>query len=749
LKKTVIMFMLFLIPNALMAQVYTGQVVDGSTAAAIGGAKIFGAKGVVVTTDQAGYFILEADTAQVEVSAPGYRKKTLELDSGNTRIELYDFNVYEMSRFVVKADQDEAVIQISKQDLSAEIINQTTASLFPDVMKVVQLLPGVATNHEMSSLLFIRGGDPDEMLAILDDMVIIDPYMWGGMISVFNPNMVEKLEFQSGGFSAQWPQAMSGILNVKNKIGNPEKFKGFIDLSATTLDVFVEGPSLGPADSSFMFGLRRTHYDLLINLLYADESLVFPYFYDGQLKLAFPFDKNMVTLNSIFSFEGMHMKRSPEEGYSSENTGEREFMFWDVNFNLSLASDYKFSETLSALTLLGAYYNQGEYSFTDAFTPFNMEKDQVIIQLRHVWQWDISESQHVRAGVYLFPAWGEVSIVNSVRLPTGNNSYYVDTIDERMQTGGVSFAGVFLQDEIMLLRDLFYINPSINVQYYTPNEQYIANPRIMLKVQPLPVWEVNLATGLYSQYPISGQQIDDSLGNPDLLAEEALHYVAGTKVTIMEDVSIVVDGYYKDYSGLIVSDADPDINYTNNGDGYAYGLDVMLKREIGGKWDGWLSYSWIKTQRRINGRTDPETLGRPESATPVNEWYTPITEQPHTLNLVVNYNFTETWKLALTQKYSSGSLYTPIVSGEYQAAINEWTPVYGKYNSERYPDYLSTDIKLSMPFFGLANWRSYIQVTNLFGNANVNSYQYKNDYSDKREINQLPRLIIGGIRWNF
>jgi len=73
--------------------------------------------------------------------------------------------------------------------------------------------------------------------------------------------------------------------------------------------------------------------------------------------------------------------------------------------------------------------------------------------------------------------------------------------------------------------------------------------------------------------------------------------------------------------------------------------------------------------------------------------------------------------------------------------------IYGQYNSERMPTYATTDIKLTMPLGG--GWTTYIQVSNLFNNKKIDSYQYKTDYSEKREVKQLPRLFIGGICWEF
>jgi len=303
-----------------------------------------------------------------------------------------------------------------------------------------------------------------------------------------------------------------------------------------------------------------------------------------------------------------------------------------------------------------------------------MEREQLIFQLRHVWQFSLGTMHKLKAGLYLFPALGEATVKSSTTIPTSNNSYYTETIDTKVETGWLSFSGVFLQDEMTLVEDFFYINPSVNVQYFTPNSQWLVNPRFTCKLKPLPDWEVSFATGIFSQYPINARLIDDELGNPKLMAEEAVHYVLGTMVNIQEDLFIQLDAYYKDYWNLIISDPDPDLNYTNHSRGYAYGIDVMIKKELGGNWDGWLTYSWVTSRRGIDERTDPTVLGMLEDNTPLYTWYIPTSEIPNALNLVLNYNFTDEWKLALTQKFFSGKIYTPITGGAYQDAIDEYVP---------------------------------------------------------------------------
>ncbi len=739
---------LVLYPALAWAGVYTGRVSDEVTGEGLPGAEIITVAGPKAKTGTTGEFRIETDNPFVGVSMPGYQGKKITLQPGENNILLTVKGVFEVSSVKVKGKADAKKVVVSKQSLEKAQVKQVTTTLFPDVIKVMQLMPGVTSDNDFSSLMFVRGGGFDEMIAVLDDMVILAPYLWGGRVSVFNPNLVDNVEFHTGGFSAEWPQAMSAILDVHNKVGNPEKHRGFVDLSAATLDIFLEGPSAGPEGSSFLLGLRRTHYDLIIKL-FSNDNLVYPYFYDGQVKFNFPLPQGRLTINSIFSIEGMDYLIKKEDGYGSKHSGDTNFHYLDKKLNLGVAYDYPVNDAISVMTLLGCFYNDGSYQLADTFMPFDVTATESVFQLRHVWKMLLGEHNTLKTGLYSFAVSGDSKVKMTLKVPTSENMYYEETIDQEHRLPWETFSGVFVQDDLELVNDFLYLNPSVNAQYFTMNRQATCDPRLGIKAKVTPDWDVYVATGLFSQYPVSAQQLDNDRGNPDLKAEEAIHYIVGTKWDLDEDYFFQLEGFYKDYRNLIISDPDPELNYANHAVGRAYGYDFIFQKKLGGKWDGWITYSYVVSQRKITQRNDPRAYNKPDAAEPVDEWYRSDADRTHAVNIILNYNFTPEWKLALTQKYTTGKPYTPVVGGNYQPAIDEYTAQYGAYNGERMPNYTTTDIKLTLPFFNLPGWSSYVQVSNLFDVKNVDSYQYTFDYSSSRPIYQLPRIFFGGVKYEF
>jgi hypothetical protein len=742
---------LLCLPAMLWAAPYSGQVLDELTGEPIANADLVDRQGRHVNTAADGTFTLDVANPSVMVVKPGFQESSVVLKANVVnKIKLSLKGSYQLPEVDVKAKPDTKKVIVSKQHMDKEQIKEVTTTIFPDVLKTVQLLPGVTASNDFSSLLYVRGGDPDEVISVLDGMIIPNPYMWGGLVSIFDPAMVEEVDFSTGGFPAEWPQAMSAILNVKNKVSSPERFQGFVDVSAASLDVYLQGPLAGnlggDQNSSFLFGVRRTYYDLQ-QKLYNHDNMVYPYFYSGQAKATLPLKNGTITVNSLFSVEGMNMVSKSDQDYDAAHTGDSTFKYMLSQMLLGVSYDLKLSDTVSVMTLAGGDFGDGTFEVM-ANPPSEDSQTSTFWQVRNIWQWLPNDHHIVKAGINLFPGDAQVEYKITYKIPTLNSStgYYEDILEEKTKIN-YFYSSVFVQDDIELVDDLLYINPGINGQYFENNHQWIGNPRLALKLKLTPDWETYVATGLYSQFSVDAS-IDGKLGNPNLQARQSMHYVWGSKMDIGRDIFVQVETYYKDYHDLVTADPDPNLNYTNNAIGRAYGADLIIQKKISGNLDGWLTYSYVKSERKITARNDPRLYGKPDYTTPIDQWYVSDSDRPNTLNLIANYIIVPRWKISLTQKYCTGKPYTP-VAGADPLGGDQWVPRYGAYNSARMPDFWSTDIKLSMPVGKLKGWTAYCQISNLFNVENVDSYQYKTDYSDKRPVYQYPFTIIGGIHYDY
>jgi hypothetical protein len=197
--------------------------------------------------------------------------------------------------------------------------------------------------------------------------------------------------------------------------------------------------------------------------------------------------------------------------------------------------------------------------------------------------------------------------------------------------------------------------------------------------------------------------------------------VAGVEQRLGGPWSVKVEGYYKDYQKTVVEVPDDRI-YSNEGQGLARGLELMLKHEAGGRFFGWLSYSFAESWRLD---------------TPANGWRRFQYDQPHNLTLVGSYGLRPGWSIGARGNWHSGSLITPITGTVPDPDPNNLVgvlPVYGEPYSERLEDYVRLDLRTDYAFV-FHGWKLnlYLEVINALSKSNPTGVTYSRDYS-KQEL---------------
>jgi CarboxypepD_reg-like domain/TonB-dependent Receptor Plug Domain len=177
---------------------------------------------------------------------------------------------------------DRELTNASVLSLQSEKI-KTSTSIFPDVLRSVQMLPGVSTNNEFNAKFNVHGGNPDENLVLVNGTQVYDPYHMkeasNYSVGILNTDMINKMDLMTGGFPARYGDKMSSVLNVEYREGDRERYSGTASLSLTDVDVLAEGP-LGEK-GSFIIGARKTYLEYLF-ILANQKADVVPTFYDIQ-----------------------------------------------------------------------------------------------------------------------------------------------------------------------------------------------------------------------------------------------------------------------------------------------------------------------------------------------------------------------------------------------------------------------------------------------------------------------------------
>jgi outer membrane receptor protein involved in Fe transport len=309
-------------------QILSGTITDGTTNKPVPFASIAVKNSLARTlADDAGRYSLAlppaSGTFTLVVSAVGYKTvqrvvvaPALSDTAATLNIVLlpYKYALQEVSVFARPSGGTPRIEQTGALSLNNETV-QKTSGMFKEAFRVVQTMPGVTSNNELSARFNVRGGNQDENLVLVNGTQVFEPYhakyAGQGSISVLNIDLVEKVDIVTGGFSAEYGDRMSSVVNFTYREGARDGIHGSAGVSLTNVDALLEGPI---ADGgSFVVGFRQSFVQLLLGLLNLGVDIK-PSFYDlqGQAKYRFsPY--YAMTLQFVQSGDQFQVDQSPEQ----------------------------------------------------------------------------------------------------------------------------------------------------------------------------------------------------------------------------------------------------------------------------------------------------------------------------------------------------------------------------------------------------------------------------------------------------
>ena len=246
---------------------------------------------------------LPAGAYDIIISSVGYlpKKENVDLNQDITlhvSIEAFTQELSEVEIRSSQADFESEKVQMSKIGVTSKTIQDLPALLGEkDVLRVLQLLPGVQSGGEFSGGLYVRGGGPDQNLIILDDAIVYNANHLGGLFSVFNGDAVKDTQLYKGGFPARYGGRLSSIIEVNMKEGNKESYHGKIGVGILSSQLVLEGP-IRKGSTSFLVSGRRSYLDVFTRTLLPQGSPNYVFF-DLNMKLNHEFsDKDKLYLSA-------------------------------------------------------------------------------------------------------------------------------------------------------------------------------------------------------------------------------------------------------------------------------------------------------------------------------------------------------------------------------------------------------------------------------------------------------------------
>lgn len=596
---------------------------------------------------------------------------------------------------------NEVTVTAEKQEKQSESVKMSTVKLQAaqiknvpsllgekDVMKVLQLMPGVQKGSEGSSGIYVRGGGPDQNLIILDDAIVYNASHLFGFFSLFNGDALKSVELTKGGFPARYGGRLSSVLEMNMKEGNKEEWhsEGGIGLISSRLT--VEGP-LKKGKSSILLSGRRTYADLMLKpiLKAMDTENIGYYFYDFNAKVNYDFGrKNKLYLSGYFGKDKFYIKNNYDE--VKESIG----FLWG-NATGTLRWNHLFSNKLFANTsAIFSNYTFGiydKYKFAAEGKDYYAEYYSGIRDFSLKYDIDfIPNTKHwIKAGaITIFHRFKPHAFVE-LDVPKQIN------IRDIRYTDGIE-SGLYAEDTWQPLHTL-KVNGGLRLSHFQASEKQYAflEPRLSL------AWRLQNDFALKGSYASMNQYI---------------HMISGTGISLPTDLwvpttnrvkpqqseqlaiglvkdlrspelTFSLEGYYKTMDNVIgykegASFIDLDevnsavgINWEDNvtaGRSWSYGMEILLQKKEG-RFNGWIGYTLSWTQMQF----DSLNFGK--------KYYARY-DRRHDISVVGTYKLSDRITLSGSWVYGTGNAVT-LPQSEYFSSQHQVTkyPRYYHYNFYR------------------------------------------------------------------
>jgi hypothetical protein len=740
-----------------------GYIRDAKTGEELIGATIAIAENTDLGTTSNAYgfysFTLPAGIYTLRIGYIGYQDLVQNIDlSHNQKIDLPLLPTgFEIKELVVGSKRDDN--RVTNAQMGTEKLDVAEIAKIPvifgekDLIKTMQLFPGVKSASEGSAGFNVRGGSTDQNLIILDEAPVYNASHLLGFFSTFNSDAIKDATLIKGNAPAQYGGRLSSVLDVKMNEGNDKKFvtKGGIGLISTRLS--VEGPAQKNI-SSFLVSGRRTYVDALLGLspTYKENTL---YFYDFNCKFNYRIDSNnRIFISGYFGHDALGLGKSLTTDWGNTTATLR----WNRIINPKLFSNtsFIFSDYNYKITA-----TQGSSNFNISFDvkDFNIKQEyQFFPSPKSAWRFGVNSIYHNLSpsrvssdSVQLMQSrenrfgWENALFANNTfELGSKNFLHLPLHLDYGLRLSSYSIlgAGKFNIYKGDVISDSIRLeNNAIGTTYFN------MEPRFSI------CFELNKSSSLKISYgrntqnlhlltnATTGSPTDIWVGNsynikPELADQIALGYFREIKIGDLK-YELSVETYYKNLQNQVDYKRNADIQTATDiesellhGQGRAYGFELLVKKKTG-RLTGWLSYTLSRTERQINGING-------------DKWYPAKQDRTHDIAIVGVYQLSQKWLLAATWVYYTGNAVTFPV-GKY-LFNNQLIFLYSSRNSFRMPDYHRLDLSATFETQRKGRYQSSwnFSLYNAYGQENAYQIAFNTQTTQTALFRWVP-----GITYNF
>jgi hypothetical protein len=733
------------------------------------------------TTNTYGFYsiTLPSDTVELLVSYVGFQTQYLKFYlSANMPLdlELENSSLKEVVVTDIKTEHISEDVQMSKIDIPIEQIKNIPALLGEkDVMKTIQLLPGVQKGSEGNSGIYVRGGGPDQNLIILDDATVYNATHLFGFFSLFNGDALKSVELTKGGFPARYGGRLSSVIDMQMKDGNKEKIKGEAGIGLLSSRLTLEGP-IKKNKASFLFSARRTYIDVLARPFMKStmDGTVGYYFYDLNAKVNYIIDyKNKLYLSGYFGKDKFYVKDSKEniqKGNDSHGGIDWGNATGTLRWN-HLINEKLFSNVSLIFTnfLFNIGYSDKDPTSTTSLRYFSGIRDYT---LKSDFDYYPNSKHTIKMGINAtYHFFRPNAIVVKSSDPNSSDEFNLNNVS-KINTYETA---IYAEDDFKI-SEKWRANGGLRLSNFNVRSKSYFNPepRISLKYAIQKDLSIKASYATMNQYihllSNSGIGLPSDLWvpatdriKPQRSQQVALGFAKDLKIK-EADFQISLEGYYKKSKNVIgykegssflgITNFDAEGNYhfsyediVTSGKTESYGAELFVQKKSG-KFTGWigytLSWTWMYFDELNFGKRFPARYDR-----------------RHDISVVGTYKFNDHITLSAVWVYGTGnaislptSTYGLPPDPMHTNPFMNYYPIedYGEKNSFRMSAYHRLDLAVQFHKQKKHYERVFeLGVYNAYNRKNAFYYDTQWDATTNQtkliQISLFP--VIPSVSWTF
>ncbi|MFL5607038.1 MAG: TonB-dependent receptor [Gemmatimonadaceae bacterium] len=625
----------------------------------------------------------------------------------------------------------------------------------PDVVRVVQLLPGVMARNDYNTGLNVRGGEADQNLVLLDGHPIYNPFHLGGLFSTFMDATVGGIELMTGAFPARYGGRLSSVLDVRSADETRPGMHGTADVSVLATSARLAG-AVADGRGTWSVAGRRTYADALASVF---TNNIFPYHFrdlHGRATYAFPGNVRLAltAYSGRDALDANLAEFATDSAPSRAGTGRWAFNWGNRVLGATLSRELGPGARVPIIRLpLGDSATIEQRISTSDFSTLLDLGEGAFAQRSEIHDVRLSGSL-LAHGASHDPSIGYELATHRIRYSSGSAQTLTTDFDlEQRPTSAALWA-----DDMWRVSLRWLVEGGVRAEALTGGTWAALSPRLSVKYFATPELALTAGVGRVTQWQhsLAGdgplRYFDIWIASDSFIpVETAWHWIAGAERRVGDAGSLRVEGFVKRYDRVfeVNRSEDPQVH----GDeflaarGLSYGVDLLARWQRASGATGWITYSYGVSSRWRDGVR-----------------WAPGHDRRHDLNVVATWPVSR-YRFGARFGFATGTPYTPIVGGitrrVYDPSLDRWgtgeptiniESLGGAYNSERFPPTHRLDLDVSREYHrGNATYTPYLSVVNAYNAKNVFVYLYKysTDQPTRRAISQFPLLPSAGVRIAF